>query len=124
MSLDQTPPFIYIVDDDGTVRTALTRLLRSAGLAVEAFGSAEEFLSQMTDTAEGCLLLDILLPGMGGLELQERLAAARSPLSIIFITAHGDEVARKRAMAVGAAAFFRKPLDGEALLDAIRATIE
>ena len=122
--MDQTPPIIYIVDDDGAVRGALTRLLRSAGLAVEAFESAEEFLSQRTDTAVGCLLLDLLLPGMGGLELQERLAAARSPLSIIFITAHGDELARKRAMAAGAAAFFLKPLDGDVLLDAIRATIE
>ena len=122
--MGHTHPVIYIVDDDDSVRTALTRLLRSADLAVEAFPSAEEFLAQMTDTAVGCLLLDLLLPGMGGLELQERLAAARSPLSIIFITAHGDEAARKRAMAKGAAAFFLKPLDGEALLDAIRATIE
>jgi FixJ family two-component response regulator len=117
-------PFVYIVDDDDSVRTALTRLLRSADLAVDAFGSAEEFLSQVTDSAVGCLLLDLQLPGMGGLELQEHLAAARSPLAIIFITAHGDEATRKRAMTVGATAFFRKPLDGEVLLDAIRATVE
>ena len=122
--MDQTRSFLYIVDDDDSVRNALTRLLRSAGLAVQAFGSAEEFLSQMTDTAEGCLVLDLFLPGMSGLELQQRLAAARSRLSIIFITAHGDEATRNRAMAAGAAAFFRKPLDGEALLDSIRATIE
>jgi FixJ family two-component response regulator len=117
--VDQTAGTICVIDDDVSVRKALRRLLRSAGLAVETFGTAEDFLLWAGPGEPGCLVLDVCMPGMGGLELQQFLAAHGRPVPIIFVTGHEDEAARRRALQGGAVAFFYKPFDRQALLDAL-----
>jgi FixJ family two-component response regulator len=114
---------ISIVDDDDSVREALKSLLKSAGFQVEAFASAEEFLnsSQLLETA--CLILDVRMPGMSGVELQDRLATSHGGLPIVFISAHADSEARARALENGAVGFLEKPFSDEALLDAIDAAV-
>jgi FixJ family two-component response regulator len=114
---------ISIVDDDDSVREALKSLLKSAGFQVEAFASAEEFLnsSQLLETA--CLILDVRMPGMSGVELQDRLATSHGELPIVFISAHADSEARARALENGAVGFLEKPFSDEALLDAIDAAV-
>ena len=113
---------ISIVDDDASMRESLTSLLRSHGFAVLTFASAEEFLQSGQAPATRCLLLDVRMPGMSGLELQERLAGGRRT-PIIFLTAHGDEQARARALRAGAVDFLSKPFSEHALLDAVRAAL-
>src|SRR5216683_8063879 len=115
---------VAIVDDDDLMRTALQGLLKSAGLAAQSFASAEEFLKsdQQHDTA--CLITDIRMPGMSGLELQAQLNADHCRIPTIFITAHGDARMRMQAMSAGAAEFLAKPFDDEALLESVRAAIE
>ena len=110
---------IAVVDDDTSVREALKGLLKSAGFHADVFGSAEEFLDsgQLANTA--CLILDVRMPGMGGLELQRRVAAAGNRVPVIFITAHGDEELRARALEAGAADYLHKPFSEQTLLDAI-----
>lgn len=115
---------ISVVDDDESIRQALEGLLRSAGFRAAAFASAEAFLQAPQRWTTGCLILDLRLPGMGGLELQDRLAAEGPRVPIIVLTAHGDEAARTRALGAGAAAFLRKPVDGEALLSAVEAVLK
>jgi FixJ family two-component response regulator len=112
-------PCIYVVDDDASVRRALTRLFVSNGLPVEAFGSGEKFLETYDKGFSGCIIVDVRMPGMTGLELQKKLAAMGSTLPVIIITAHEDETARKQAMENAAAAWFLKPVDGEELMKVI-----
>lgn len=112
-------PMISIVDDDRSVRRALRRLVGSAGYPVETFASAREFLSSTPLTRTACLVLDIYMDGMTGFELQERLAADRIAIPIIFMTAHDDAATRERVSRSGAAGSLGKPFEGQALLDAI-----
>jgi len=112
---------ISIVDDDPTVRDALCRLMDSAGLTAEAFARAEEFLASPSRAKTTCLILDVRMPGMDGLELQRRLVTSGWKVPIIFISAHADEQVRADAMQAGAVEFFEKPFSSPALLKAIRA---
>ena len=115
-------PVVAVVDDEEAVREAMAGLLRSAGFEAECFGSAEAFLERRPRTLFSCLILDIGLPGMSGLDLQEQLAAAQADVPIVFITAFDDRDNRMQARALtsGAVGFFRKPFDDEALLSVIR----
>jgi FixJ family two-component response regulator len=115
---------VAIVDDDDLMRSALQGLLKSVGLPAQAFASAEEFLKSGQQRQAGCLITDIRMPGMSGLELQARLNAERCKIPIIFITAHGDEKMRMQALRAGAAEFMAKPFDDEALLESVRAALE
>jgi len=118
MKVSATPasPTVFVVDDDGAVRDALRFLLRSAALTVETFTSAMEFLQSYRDDRPGCLVLDIRMPSMTGLELQEKLIERRSILPIIFITGHGDVPMAVEAMQAGALDFIQKPFSDEDLL--------
>lgn len=116
-------PVISVVDDDESVRQALEGLLRSAGLQVATFASAEEFLGSRQLRTAACLILDLQMPGMGGLELQQRLAEAGRRIPVVVLTAHGDDDARAKALAAGAVAFMPKPFDGEALLGAVEVAL-
>ena len=111
---------ISIVDDDLSVRRALRRLVGSAGYVVETFASAQEFLSAPRPSDVGCLVLDVHMAGMSGLELQARLTSDRRAIPIIFITAHDDARTRERIRTSGAAGYLSKPFDPQALLDAIQ----
>jgi FixJ family two-component response regulator len=112
-------PLISIVDDDDSLRNSLNNLIRSVGFGVQGFSSAEAFLNshQLHDTA--CLILDVRMPGISGLDLQRRMVAANSRIPIVFITSHGDDNARTRALEAGAVDFLYKPFREEALLSAI-----
>ena len=114
---------ISIVDDDESIREAIQSLLRSVGFRAKTFASAEQFLQsdQIENTA--CLILDVRMPGMSGLELQRRLMATQCRIPIVFVTAHGDEEARSRALREGAMEFLLKPFSEEALLNAIQAAL-
>jgi FixJ family two-component response regulator len=112
---------VAIVDDDDSVRKALSRLLRSAGMDPESFDSGEMFLESLCDRQPDCLLVDVCMPGMDGLELLQRMTDADCHVPAIVITAHDDEHAREAFRAVSAKAFLLKPLDDEVLLQAIRA---
>jgi FixJ family two-component response regulator len=114
---------ISVVDDDTSVRESLQCLIRSFGFVVEAFASAEEFLNSDHLPNTRCLILDMRMPGMNGLELQRRLAASHCEVPVIFITAHGDEAARSRALKNGAVDYLLKPFREEALLHAIHAAL-
>jgi FixJ family two-component response regulator len=114
-------PCIYVVDDDASVRRALRRLIASNGLPVETFASAAEFLGSEKNNSTGCLILDVRMPGMTGLELQKKLAILGSSLPVIFITAHDDDVAQKQAIENGATAWFMKPVNEHDLMEAIHA---
>jgi FixJ family two-component response regulator len=114
---------ISVVDDDPAVRRAFRLVLDSVGLGAETFASAEEFLASPALSATTCLVLDVSMPGIGGLELQHRLRALNSNIPIIFITAHADEEVRIRALEGGAADVFAKPFNTKALLDAINAAL-
>jgi len=117
-------PLIAIVDDDDALRNSLDNLLRSVGFRTQGFSSAEEFLrvNQAHETA--CLILDVRMAGMSGLDLQRHLDAARWRIPIIFVTAHADDNARTRALAAGAVAFLYKPCREEDLLNAIDAALK
>jgi FixJ family two-component response regulator len=112
-----------VVDDDPSIRDALTSLLRSVGLGVETFGSAQAFLRHPRPDASGCLVLDVRLPGLSGLDLQRELAAAEMTMPIIFITGHGDIPMTVQAMKAGAVEFLTKPFRDQDLLDAIAQAI-
>jgi FixJ family two-component response regulator len=120
MTEDQ--PIIYVLDDDHRVREALSSLLSSLGLRVEVFASAAEYLQFKKPDAPGCLILDLELPGMNGLELQQEIAGDYSP-PIIFVTGHGDVPSSVRAMKAGAIEFLLKPFDNQELLRSIDAAI-
>lgn len=115
---------VAIVDDDESVRSALRGLLKEAGLTAQSFASAEEFLESGQQGETGCLVADISMPGMSGLELQAKLNAERCRIPIVFITAHGDEKMRMQALRAGAVEFLAKPFDDEVLLDCVRAAME
>jgi FixJ family two-component response regulator len=115
---------IFIVDDDMAVRDALKLLLRSVGQAVETFGSAQEFLDAYSEDRPGCLVLDIRMPGMSGLELQQKLNEKHSILPIIFITGHGDVPMAVEAMQAGAVDFIQKPFRDQDLIDRINQALE
>jgi FixJ family two-component response regulator len=115
---------VAIVDDDDSIRGALQGLLKAVGLAAQAFASAEEFLKSGQQRQAGCLIADIRMSGMSGLELQAQLNAEKCRIPIIFITAHGDEKMRMQALRAGAVEFMAKPFNDEALLDSVRAALE
>ena len=116
-------PVIGIVDDDSSVRTAVARLVRSQGFAADVFPSGEELLRSDRLTSFSCLIVDVAMPGLSGLELQARLAADGCSLPIIFITALDDAHVQTQAMAARAAGFLSKPFDDEELLAAIRTAL-
>ena len=120
---EQKASIISIVDDDESNREALRSLLRSVGFTAEAFASAEDFLQSNHLDHTACLILDVQMPGMTGLELQQRLAAAKSRIPIIFITAQEDEAARARAIQAGAVGFLQKPFRDEALLHSVQVAL-
>jgi len=121
--LPETQPIVFVVDDDASVREALERLVRSAGLRVEAFASAEEFLTRPRADAPSCLLLDVQLPNLNGLDLQRRMVDAKAEIPIVFITGHGDIPTTVRAMKAGAVEFLTKPLVEGDVLESIRHAI-
>ena len=115
---------VAIVDDDDSMRRALQGLLQSAEFSSQSFASAEEFLQSGQHHQVACLIADIRMPGMSGLELQTQLNAKSCRIPIIFITAHGDEKMRMQALRAGAVEFMAKPFDDEALLESVRAALE
>jgi FixJ family two-component response regulator len=115
---------VFVVDDDSSMREALKNLLRSVGLEVETFKSAQEFLSSERSKASGCLVLDVRLPGLSGLELQRQLVEANVQIPIVFITGHGDIQMSVRAMKAGAMEFLTKPFRDQDLLDAVQQCID
>ena len=114
------PPLVSIVDDDVSVRRSTRRLLRSAGFRAEAFASAEEFLGSGLAKQTDCLILDLRMPAMNGLQLQRQLADASNPIPIIFLSAHASADDERRALQAGAIQFLQKPASKDALLLAIR----
>ena len=124
MGSEQSAKFIAIVDDDKSVQTALQDLIESEGLSTLCFGSAEQFLDSGAQRKAVCLIADIRMPGMSGLELQARLKADRCGIPIIFITAHGDAKMRIQAMRDGAVEFLTKPFDNAVLLETVHAAVE
>ena len=117
-------PTVFVVDDDSGVRDALRNLFRSVGLNVETFGVAQEFLSRERSKGPGCLVLDIRLPGLSGLDLQRQLVDANIQIPIVFITAHGDIQMSVRAMKAGAVEFLTKPFRDQDLLDAVQQAVD
>jgi FixJ family two-component response regulator len=123
MSCSKEAILVAIVDDDDSVRGTLQELLRSAGFPSRAFESAEAFLGSGHQQETACLITDIRMPGMSGLELQARLNAERCKIPTIFITAHGDEEMRFQALRAGAVEFLPKPFDDEILIESVRAAL-
>ncbi len=122
--MSERSPTVFVVDDDPSVRRSIKRLIGSVSLQVELFGSAREFLLSKRPDAPGCLVLDIRLPGISGLDFQRELAEADIHIPIIFITAHGDIPMTVRAMKAGAVEFLTKPFREQDLLDAIQVALE
>jgi len=114
---------IHIIDDDSSIRTALSRLLRAAGYEVRTYASAGEFLIEERGAGPACVVLDVQMPGPSGLDLQKKLGAGDDPLPIIFLTGHGDIPMSVRAMRAGAVDFLTKPVKREALLSAVQAAL-
>jgi len=114
---------VAIIEDDESYRLAVRRLLKSAGFSVQSFASAEDFLDSGEQRETGCLIADIRMPGMSGLDLQSKLNSDQCPIPTIFITAHGDEKMRLQAMRGGAVKFLAKPFDGEVLIEAVRVAL-
>jgi FixJ family two-component response regulator len=115
---------VALVEDDDSYRVAVQRLLKSAGFSVQSFATAEDFLRSGRQHETGCLITDIRMPGMSGLDLQAKLNADHCLIPTIFITAHGDGDMRLQAMRGGAVKFMVKPFDGEILLESVRAAFE
>jgi FixJ family two-component response regulator len=124
MDVQAQKKLVAIVDDDDSIRSALQGLLKAVGLPALAFASGEEFLNSGERSQIACLIADIRMPGMSGLDLQAELNAQRCRIPIIFITAHGDEKMRMRALRAGAVEFMAKPFNDEALLESVRAALE
>ena len=116
-------PVVSVVDDDESLRRSLRNLLRSVGFGVETFSSAEEFLRSAQRGSTGCLVLDLRMSGMSGLDLLRQLAVEDSQIPVVILTAHGDVETRRRSLQAGAVAFLDKPFRSDALLDAIRAAL-
>jgi FixJ family two-component response regulator len=123
MANERRAKMVAVVEDDESYRVALQRLLKSAGLSVLAFASAEDFLDSGQQHETACLIADIRMPGMSGLDLQARLNTEQCPIPIIFITAHGDEQMRLQAMRGGAVKFLGKPFDCAILLESVRVAL-
>jgi FixJ family two-component response regulator len=123
MATQASAKIVAIVDDDDSVRRALQGLMKSVGLPSQAFASAEEFLNSAQQNQTACLIADIRMPGMSGLELQARLNAQRCKIPTIFITAHGDTNMRMRALRAGAVEFLAKPFDDDVLVKHVRAAL-
>ena len=121
---DQMTKLVAILDDDDSVRSALQGLLKAVDLPAQAFATAEEFLQSGQQHQIACLIADIRMPGMSGLELQAKLKAERCRIPIIFITAHGDAKMRMQALRAGAVEFLEKPFDDQVLLESVRAALE
>lgn len=117
-------PIVFVVDDDQSVREGTKTLIESMGLRVETFRTAQEFLSSPRPDAPGCLILDVRLPGLSGLDLQRELAKAGIPIPIVFITGHGDVPIAVQAMKAGAVEFLSKPFRDQQLLDAMQQAID
>ena len=124
MDMERKTQLVAIVDDDDSMRSALQGLLKAVGLPAQAFGAAEELLNSGQQYKAACLIADIRMPGMSGLELQAKLNAERCKIPIIFITAHGDAKMRMQALRAGAVEFLAKPFDDEALLESVRGALE
>src|SRR6266516_5115922 len=122
--MSQPAPIVFVVDDDVSVRESLELLIRCAGWQAETFASAQEFLSRPRVLAPSCLVLDVGLPDLNGLDLQKRVAVDRTDMPVIFITGHGDVPMTVQAMKAGAVEFLTKPFDDNALLSAITSAIE
>ena len=122
--MNDTPPVVFVVDDEPLVRAALKRLIQSVGLDVQTFASAREFLGSERPDVPGCLVLDVRLPDLSGLDLQQKLAEAQIAIPIIFITGHGDIPLAVRAMKAGAVEFLAKPFKDQDLLEAVQYTLE
>jgi len=123
MAIETKTEMVAIVDDDNSIRTAVQDLLEAVSLPVQGFASAEEFLSSGKQRVTACLIVDIRMPGVSGVELQENLNAAGCKIPIIFITAHGDAKMRAQALRAGAAEFLTKPFDDEVLIESVRAAL-
>ena len=123
MAISDKSRFVAIVDDDDLMRGALQGLLKAAGLPAQAFASAEEFLQSGQQHHSACLIADIRMPGMSGLDLQARLNEEQINIPTIFITAHGDSRMRMQALRAGAVEFLAKPFDDEILLESVRAAL-
>ena len=121
--MNKPRPLIAVVDDEESIRKAITRLLRSAGLEVTAFSSGVDFLESLATQRPDCVLLDLHMPVMNGFEIQARLAGLASPLPVIIMTGHDSEETRARALAGQPTAYLRKPVNDQTLLDAIELTI-
>jgi FixJ family two-component response regulator len=117
-------PTVFVIDDDASIRESLSSLVRSIGLNVETFSSAREFFQHKRSEAPACLVLDVRLPGLSGMEVQRELAVANNQIPIIFITGHGDIPMSVRAMKAGAVEFLTKPFRDQDLLDAVQQAIE
>jgi|SRR5208282_3676725 len=124
MSAEQASQIIAVIDDDEAMQDSLRDLIEAAGLVARCFGSAEEFLESDLHTRAACLILDIRMPKMSGLQLQARLKEEESDIPIIFITAHGDARMRIQAMREGAVEFLAKPFDHQLLLKRVRSALE
>ena len=124
MVRERKQKLVAVIEDDDSYRGAIQRLLKSAGVSVQSFASAEDFLSSGRQHETGCLITDIRMPGMSGLDLQAKLNADHCPIPTIFITAHGDEDMRLQAMRGGAVKFMVKPFDCAVLLDSVRVALE
>ena len=124
MAGERKKKMVAVVEDDESYRVAVQRLLKSAGLSVQSFPSAESFLNSGQQYETGCLITDIRMPGMSGLALQSKLNSEQCPIPTIFITAHGDEKMRMQAMRGGAVKFLTKPFDSETLLEAVRVALK
>jgi FixJ family two-component response regulator len=122
--MSQETPCVFVVDDDVSVREALGNLFRSVGLKVETFDTAEQFLSSKKSCSSGCLVLDVRMPGLSGLDLQTQLAESHRDIPIVFITAHADIPMSVRAVKKGAVEFLTKPFRDQDLLDAVRQAVK
>lgn len=121
---DQAPPVVFVIDDDAALREALSALFRSVGLQVKAFASAPEFLQMKLPEGPSCLVLDVRLPGLSGLDFQSELAKSNIDIPIVFMTGHGDIPMTVRAMKAGAVEFLPKPFRDQDMLDAVQAGLE
>jgi FixJ family two-component response regulator len=112
-------PLVAIVDDDEPFRRSIERLVRSAGFSVASFGSAEDFLSSADWARTACAILDVKLPGMNGLDLQQHISTKSTPMVVVFVSANDADITRAKAMHAGAIAFLKKPFDNSTLLEAL-----
>src|ERR1700758_1947608 len=124
MDMQRKTKLVAVVDDDHSMRSALQGLLKAVGVPSQAFASAEEFLTSGQQHRTACLIADIRMPGMSGLELQARLNDEQCRIPTIFITAHGDEKMRMQALRAGAVEFLAKPFDDQVLLESVQAALE